>query len=69
MFLKRFFPEKFLFMKRSCNRFIPKIEQFLKVHWSMNQHLYYQFLQRKHGDIVLIFPEMVNMRKNDKCDY
>ena len=73
MFLKRFIPKKKRFIRRSCHSFIPKIKGFLKINWSMNQHLYYQFLHRKYGVIVFIFPEMVKMclemRKNGKCDY
>ena len=61
MFLKRFIPKKFLFIKRSGHSFIPKIEQSLKIYWSINQHLYYRFLQRNHGVIVLFLPEMIKM--------
>ena len=73
MFLRRFIPKKFLFIKRSGHSFIPKIEESLKIDWSMNHHLYYQFPQIKHGVIVFIFPEMIKMclemRKNIKCNY
>ena len=66
VFLKRFIQKKFLFIERSGHSFIPKIEESLKIYWSMNHHLYYQFPQKKTWGHAYFSRNDKNVSGNEK---
>ena len=43
--------------KTICHNCCSNIEHFLNFYWNIEQHVYYRFLQRKQGVIVLVFSE------------